>query len=49
MNNDPNNTNSGDAPGSNLSPTHGVFLVIGTSAALLALIGYLFRRGPIKD
>lgn len=49
MNNDPDNTNSGDAPGSNLTPTHGVWLVIGTASALLIAMGVLFRRGPVSD
>jgi hypothetical protein len=49
MNNDPNNTNSGQAAGSNLTPTHGVWLVIGSASALLVALGVIFRRGPVKD
>ena len=49
MNYDPNNTNSGQAPGSNLTPTHGVWLVIGTASALLIGLGIIFRRGPVRD
>jgi hypothetical protein len=49
MNDDPNNTNSGQAPGSNLTPTHGVWLVIGTAFGLLVAMGVIFRRGPVSE
>lgn len=49
MNNDPNNTNSSGAPGSSMTPTHGVWLVIGSAAAGLVLLGAIFRRGPVRD
>lgn len=49
MNDDQNDTHSGDAPGSNLSPTHGVWLVIGTALGALVVLGVVFRRGPVTD
>lgn len=46
MNQDPTTTTNGaNGPGSGMTPTHGVLLIIGSSAAALVVLGFLFRRG----
>jgi hypothetical protein len=38
------NTYGANGPGSSMTPTHGVLLIIGASAALLIALGVIFRR-----
>ena len=45
---DDTNTHGADAPGANLTPTHGVWLVIGSAALGLVALAIIFRR-PVGD